>query len=76
MAYFTYDGGPATSPSSYTLVGSEPSCGGNDLLCGIQADASGSNPILTQQLKDEMLDALAEGIPSANVFLLGERDTR
>ncbi|MFB2121227.1 hypothetical protein [Parapedobacter sp. 2B3] len=73
--WFKYNSGPATNPASYTEQTGTPSCGGDDLLCAIFAeDDTTGHPVLTQALKDEMLDAIAQGAPDTNVLLIGTRD--
>lgn len=60
--WFSYNGGtaPASSPTSYTLVGSEPTCpSGTNRICAIFAENSGSDlPIITDGVKNSMINAL------------------
>ncbi|AIM36179.1 hypothetical protein KO02_05320 [Sphingobacterium sp. ML3W] len=63
-------GNPLT-PNNYTLETTPPSCGGQDQICAVQAnaDTSGLKPELSATLKDEMITALHSGQESANVKL-------
>ena len=70
MAWFSLDdGGTPTQPSDYSLV-SSPSCDGSDQICAVQANDNGSGqPILSNALKDEMINALHNRASSTNVQL-------
>lgn len=71
MAWFSLTGTDPTNPSHYTNVGgTPPSCLGNDRICAVQANPSGSGePQLTDPLKNEMIIALNNRTPSSNVLL-------
>ncbi|MCY4778560.1 hypothetical protein ORI89_02780 [Sphingobacterium sp. UT-1RO-CII-1] len=70
MAWFELTGSSPIAPSNYTLRTSPPSCGGQDQICAIQANAdTSSKPQLTEALKDEMITALHDGVESTNVKL-------
>jgi hypothetical protein len=69
MEWFQLTGSNPTQPSNYSPIGS-PSCLGEDQICAVQADNNGNNePVLTEALKDEMIQALHDREPSANVQL-------
>lgn len=71
MAWFSLNpNGNPTQPSNYTLQGSEPTCTGNSQICAVQAENDGNNrPELTEELKDEMIEALHDRASSTNVSL-------
>jgi len=72
MAWFSLTGSNPTLPSNYTLVASEPTnCTGTpQSICAIQASNDGNNnPDITNALQNEMILALDDGVPSANVKL-------
>jgi len=70
MAWFNFTGSNPTDASHYTLVGSQPSCTGAQSICAIQANNDGEdNPVLTNALKNEMIQALNDGLSSSNVKL-------
>ena len=71
MNWYSFTGSNPTNPAHYTNVGSTPpACLGNDSICAIQANPTGSGqPQLTDALKNEMIVALNNRTPSTNVLL-------
>lgn len=69
-SWFQFNGGDPDVASNYTQV-TTPSCpSGNIHLCAIQATVgTGSKPVLTDALKQEISDAIDQQTPSANVDL-------
>ncbi|TJZ50065.1 hypothetical protein FAZ15_21860 [Sphingobacterium olei] len=55
------------SPSSYSL--GNPGCDGNNQICTIEADNVGGAPDITDDLKNEMLEALNTRNNTDNVTL-------
>lgn len=71
MAWFIYNSGAASNPTSYTLVGSTPTCPGANRICAIFADPDGGGfPILTTALRNNMIDALNSRTDIAGSVLL------
>lgn len=68
MAWFQLTGSNPTNPSDYS-PNPTPSCVGQNQICAVQADDNGGQPDLTPELKDEMIQALHNRTPSANVQL-------
>jgi len=69
MAWFNLNNPNAPgTPSSYSPVGS-PSCSGDQQICAINATASGSQPVITDALRNEMLTALNTHSSTSNVQL-------
>lgn len=54
-------------PASYSL--GTPSCSGNNQICSIEADDNGGKPIITDDLRNEMLEALNTRSNTLNVSL-------
>ncbi len=70
MAWFSFTGTNPSEPSHYSLVSTQPTCTGAQSVCAIQANDDGdNNPILTNALKNEMIQALNDGVSSTNVKL-------
>lgn len=68
--WFTYNGGDINSSSSYSPAGGTPGCTDGTTICAVRATTNSSNqPVLTDQLKTEMQQALDDGTASANVKL-------
>lgn len=70
-SWFTYNGsGNVTDPANYTQVSGNPNCPGSTNMCSVQATVgTGSKPVLTDALKAEINNAIANGTPTANVHL-------
>jgi hypothetical protein len=69
-SWFIYNGGPNSDPASYTEVSGTPSCPGNTALCAIQATVgTGSKPVITTSLQNEINFDLSHGTDSGNVSL-------
>ncbi|MBE8721360.1 hypothetical protein [Sphingobacterium pedocola] len=70
MAWFQLNpSGDPTQPNDYSSNPS-PTCDGTDQICAVQAEDDGTgHPVLTEPLKDEMIQALQFGNPSTNVQL-------
>ncbi|MFD2905203.1 hypothetical protein [Sphingobacterium anhuiense] len=71
MNWFSFTGTDPSQPSHYTLVPSQPSCAGlPQKLCALQAQNNGSgNPIITDELKEEIIDCMENMVNSTNVKL-------
>lgn len=72
MPWYKFTGSNPTLASNYTLVEEEPQdCAGTpQYVCAIQAMDDGfNNPVISEALKDEIIIALNDAIPSANVLL-------
>ncbi|AIM36093.1 hypothetical protein KO02_04840 [Sphingobacterium sp. ML3W] len=71
MSLFLYTGPDPSQPSSYTLTSGTPPCSTpKQQMCYIEADPDFSNePILTEDLKDEMLNSLQNQVNGLHVFL-------
>lgn len=71
MALFSYTGTNPSKPSSYTKITTAPTClTPTQQMCYIEADEDVSNePILTEDLKDEMLNSLQNQVNGLHVFL-------
>lgn len=71
MAWFELSPtGNPTQPNDYTFSSNEPSCLGEDQICAVQANPDSNNkPQLTDALKNQMIEALHDRTPSANVKL-------
>ena len=66
--WFTFSGVPddPNDPLNYTAVGSQPTtCTGTNQICAIYANNASGNPVITNELKSDMLIALSnrEDIP-------------
>ncbi|QEC51501.1 hypothetical protein EDD80_1023 [Anseongella ginsenosidimutans] len=60
--WFTYTSGPIDEPASYSPAGSSaPSCPGATNICAIRAATFDNKPVITQDLEEEMQDALSTG---------------
>jgi len=70
MAWFQLKAGQdPTLPQSYEPQDT-PSCSGSGKICAVNADDNGNEqPDLTDELKNEMIQALHTGIPQPNVQL-------
>ncbi|NJI74054.1 hypothetical protein HCX49_12655 [Sphingobacterium kitahiroshimense] len=72
MALFSYTGTNPSDPGSYTpITSTPPTClTPTQQMCYIEADADLNNkPILTEDLKDEMLNSLQNQVNGPNVHL-------
>ncbi|WP_270089981.1 hypothetical protein [Sphingobacterium sp. SYP-B4668] len=56
-------------PSSYLPGPPSTPCAGNSQICTINATASGTVPVITEALRNEMLQALNTHANTANVIL-------
>lgn len=71
MAWFILKcGGSPTKKCDYTKINCEPSCCGSQTICAIEACSDEhENPIITEELKDEMLLALYNRQNSSHIQL-------
>lgn len=71
MALFNYTGSNPSQPNSYTLATGTPSCSSpKQQMCTLQADADINNePIITEDLKDEIINSLQNQVDGPNVHL-------
>lgn len=68
MAWFDYNSGNPTNPSSYSPHDGTPDCLEGEALCSINADGT-TAPNITPALISEMLVAVVTQTPSGNVRL-------
>lgn len=71
MNWFSFTGTNPANPSHYTLVPSQPSCAGPpQKLCAVQTQNDGSdNPIITEELHEEIITCIENMANSTNVKL-------
>lgn len=71
MAWFILKcGSSPTKACNYKKISSEPSCCGNESICAIEAcPDEHEHPIITDELRDEMLWALYNRRNSSHVHL-------
>lgn len=73
MALFNYTGSNPSQPASYTLHTdpNPPTCpGATEQMCSLQAANNGSDkPVITDSLKDEIINCLQNQVNSTNVKL-------
>lgn len=71
MALFNYTGSDPSQPSSYTLATGTPSCSSpKQQMCALEADDDGNgSPIITEDLKDEIINSLQNQVDGPNVHL-------
>lgn len=72
MAWFSYNPSPGQTPldqASYDLQTSEPPCVGTYDLCAIQTSSISGQPDLNQNIRNEMILALAAHESTSNVKL-------
>ncbi|WP_144243337.1 hypothetical protein [Sphingobacterium sp. ML3W] len=71
MNWFKLTGTDPSNPSHYTLVSSAPICiAPPQRLCAIYALNDGSGqPVITDALKNEMINALQNQVNTTNVLL-------
>ncbi|MEN5088598.1 hypothetical protein ABE426_19195 [Sphingobacterium faecium] len=71
MAWFSFTGTDPSQSSHYTLVASQPTCPGlTQRMCALQAMNDGSNnPVITDALKDEIINSLQNQVNGTNVKL-------
>jgi hypothetical protein len=69
--WFSFTGTNPTLETDYTLVGSQPTCPGTDNICAIFADPdlSGTKPVITLALRNDMILALNASTDTTNVLL-------
>lgn len=59
-----------TTKYNYEKIYSEPTCCGSEAICAIRAFDDGNNhPLITEQLKFEMIAALWNNVETSNVRL-------
>lgn len=71
MALFNYVGPDPSQPSSYTPSSGAPSCGiVTEQMCTLEAANNGSDePVITDALKNEMINSLQNQVNGTNVKL-------
>lgn len=71
MALFNYTGPDPSKPSSYIPSSGLPSCPGSpQRMCTLEADDDGNNkPIITDALKDEIINSLENQVNDTHVTL-------
>lgn len=71
MNWFILTGTDPSNPTHYTLVATAPLCPAPpEKICAIHAMNDGNNqPVITDALKDEMINALQNQVNSTNVLL-------
>ncbi|WP_144243280.1 hypothetical protein [Sphingobacterium sp. ML3W] len=71
MPLFSYTGTNPSQPNSYTLVTTTPTCGlVTEQMCTIEAANNGLNkPVITEALKDEIINCLQNQINDTHVKL-------
>lgn len=71
MALFTYTGSDPSQPSSYIPSSGTPNCSGSpQSMCTLEADDDGNDePIITEALKDEIINCLQNQINDTHVTL-------
>lgn len=71
MNWFNFTGTDPSQPSHYTFTSGTPSCASpTQQMCALQADSDlGNNPVITENLKDEIILALQSQANTTNVRL-------
>lgn len=72
MSWFPFTGSDPSNPTQYAApVSTPPSCTGPpEQICALQASADANNrPIITDALKNEMINSLQNQIDGPNVHL-------
>ena len=71
MAWFSYTGTDPSNPAHYSAPSSTPpSCTSpTQQMCALQADDDGGEPIITDTLKDEIINSLQNQVNGPNVKL-------
>ncbi|MEI2273054.1 hypothetical protein OHD16_12965 [Sphingobacterium sp. ML3W] len=71
MSWFSFTGSDPSQPSHYTLVGdTPPSCATpTEQMCALQAANSAGSPVITDALKNEIINSLQNQVNGTNVRL-------